>query len=140
MRTPLPDAARVGGLPSDHARPRVARAVVRLIALWIAALPVVAFAAAAEDPLARPRVLYNERKFDEAITAADQARLLPGRADSADLVAARAFLERYRASAVPEDLTTARERLRRLDPQRLQPRERVEYIVGLGETLYFDQS
>jgi hypothetical protein len=39
-----------------------------------------------------------------------------------------------------DDLTNARERLRRLDPQRLAPRERVEYIVGLGEALYLDQS
>ena len=35
---------------------------------------------------------------------------------------------------------TKSERLRRLNPERFGPRERTEYIVGLGETLYFDQS
>src|SRR6266516_2486621 len=62
------------------------------------------------------------------------------RVDGADLVAARAYLERFRASEASDDLTNARERLRRLDPQKLAPRERVEYIVGLGEALYLDQS
>jgi hypothetical protein len=95
---------------------------------------------AADDPLARARLLYNQREFQEAVAAAEQARRIPARADSADLIAARAYLERYRESAASDDLTNARERLRRLDPQRFLPRERVEYMVGLGETLYFDQS
>jgi len=37
-------------------------------------------------------------------------------------------------------LTNARERLRRLNPERFGPRERAEYIVGLGEALYFDNA
>ncbi len=53
-------------------------------------------------------------------------------------MAARAYLERYRESALAADLDGARERLRRLDPQRLAINEREEYIVGLGETLFFD--
>jgi hypothetical protein len=97
-------------------------------------------AAAADDPLGRARVLYNQGQFEAAVNAAELARLAPGRADSADLVAARAYLERFRVSAVSDDLTNARERLRRLDPARLPARERMEYIVGLGETLYLDQS
>jgi hypothetical protein len=96
-------------------------------------------AQAADDPLARARVLYNQRQYEAAINAAEQARAIPAKADSADLVAARAYLERYRSSAALDDLTNGRERLRRLDPQKLQPRERTEYIVGLGEALYFDQ-
>ena len=63
---------------------------------------------------------------------------MPARADAADLVAARAYLERFRASAAPDDLVNARERLRRIDPQKFPPRERTEYIVGLGEALFFD--
>src|SRR5947207_10470457 len=94
--------------------------------------------AAADEPLVRARQLYNPRQFDAAVNAAEQARLTPSRADAADLVAARAYLERFRNSAASDDLTNARERLRRIDPQRLDPRERVEYVVGLGETLYFD--
>jgi hypothetical protein len=92
------------------------------------------------DPLAQARLFYNQRNFDGAIAAAEQARRVPARADSADLVAARAFLERYRDSAASDDLTNARERLRRIDPQRFNAQERLELIVGLGETLYFDQS
>ena len=94
----------------------------------------------ADDPLSRARVLYNQGQFEAAVNAAELARTLPGQADSADLVAARAYLERFRVSAVSDDLTNARERLRRLDPQRLAIRERLEYTVGLGETLYLDQA
>jgi hypothetical protein len=95
-------------------------------------------ASAADDPLARARLLYNERQFEAAVNAAEQARLLPARADAADLVAARAYLERFRDSAAADDLINARERLRRIVPARFDARERVEYIVGLGETLFFD--
>ncbi len=108
--------------------------------LWLLLTVISSRASAADDPLARARLLYNQRQFQAAVTAAEQARRTPARADAADLVAARAYLERFRESAATDDLTNARDRLRRLDPQRLVPRERVEYIVGLGETLYFDQS
>src|SRR5438093_97424 len=87
---------------------------------------------AADDPLARARSLYNQRQFEAAVSAAEEARLKPANADAADLVAARSYLERFRQTAMTEDLTAARERLRRLDPLRLAPRERSEYIVGLG--------
>src|SRR5687767_10798086 len=95
-------------------------------------------AGAADDPLARARALYNARQFEAAVNAAEQARLLPSRANAADLVAARAYLERYRESRTSDDLTNARERFRRLNPRGFTPRERTEYVVGLGETLYFD--
>ena len=114
---------------------------MRPVGLATALLPIfTAVAAAADrpDPLARARLLYNQRQFAAAVSAAEQARLVPSRADSADLVAARAYLERFRESAESDDLTNARERLGRLDPQRLGGPERVEFIVGLGEALYFD--
>jgi hypothetical protein len=76
---------------------------------------------AADDPLSRARLLYNQGQFE-----------------AADLVAARAYLERYRASADPGDLVNARDRLRRIDPQRYPARERAEYVVGLGEALFFE--
>jgi hypothetical protein len=101
---------------------------------------IAASASAADKPdaLARARALYNQGQFQAAVTAAEQARLVSGSADAADLIAARAYLERFRESTATDDLANARDRLRRLDPQRLDPRERTEYIVGLGETLYFD--
>ena len=68
------------------------------------------------DPLAEARQLYNQRQFAAALTAAERARLTPALADRADLIAARAYLERFRESAAPDDLTNARERLRRIDP------------------------
>jgi hypothetical protein len=95
---------------------------------------------AADDPLARARLLYNQGQFEAAINAAEQARLTPARVDAADLVAARAYLERFRASAAADDLVNARDRLRRIDPQRFPPVERAEYVVGLGEALFFEGS
>ena len=109
-----------------------------VVVSWLFSAPWGSVANAADDPLARARLLYNQRQFEAAVTAAEQARLTPARADAADLVAARAYLERFRASATSDDLTNARDRLRRLNPQRFGPRERAEYVVGLGETLYFD--
>jgi hypothetical protein len=97
-------------------------------------------AGAADDPLAVARVLYNARDFDGAIAAAERARLLPQRSDSADLIAARAYLERYRQTAAPEDLASGRDRLRRLNTEGLDPRERTELLIGLGETLFFDDA
>lgn len=97
-------------------------------------------ARAADDPLARARQLYNQHQFEAAIEAAEQAHLTPAYADAADLVAARAYLERFRDSDASDDLVNARDRLRRLNPERFGSRERTEYIVGLGETLYFDNA
>lgn len=96
--------------------------------------------AAADDPLARARQLYNQRQFEAAIEVAEQARQSTARADAADLIAARAYLERFRDTVAADDLTSARERLRRLNPDRFGPRERTEYVIGLGETLYFDNA
>src|SRR5262249_44194644 len=95
-------------------------------------------ASAADDPLSKARQLYNQKEFQAAVSAAEEARLLPGRADAADLVAARAYLERFRESEASDDLANARLRLRRLDPVKFDPRERAEYVIGLGEALYFD--
>ena len=97
-------------------------------------------AASIRDPIERARALYNERRFDAAIAAADQARATPARAGSGDLIAARAYLERFRESASADDLTHARDRLRRLDPQRLGTSERAEFLIGVGETLFFDEA
>jgi len=113
---------------------------VRLLAALAAVVLLVAPARAEDvvDPLATARQLYNERRFDEAIAAAESVRELPGTADSADLVAARAYLERHRQTADEQDLANAHERLRRLNPEGFDTRERTEYAIGLGATLYFE--
>jgi tetratricopeptide (TPR) repeat protein len=110
------------------------------IALAVVTAGLAAPAAAADDPLVRARLLYNERRFDAAVAAAEEARQLPSKAQVADLVAGRAYLERFRESQASDDLTNARERFRRLSPAGFPPRERGEYIVGLGETLFFDEA
>ena len=92
------------------------------------------------DPLSEARLFYNQRQFAAAVGAAERARLTPALADRADLIAARAYLEWFRETTASEDLMNARDRLRRLDPLRFDSRERTEFIVGLGEALYFDQS
>jgi hypothetical protein len=90
------------------------------------------------DPIVRARSLYNERNFDAAIAAAEAARKAPGAADRADLVAARAYLERYRESATEDDLVEARSHLRRINPTYFDTQERGEYVMGLGAALYFE--
>ena len=115
----------------------------RLYAVLLAFLASAVLASAADtprDPLARARTLYNAGHFEAAITAADEARATASRADSADLIAARSYLERFRDSRASDDLTSARARLARLDPQKLSGRERTEFLVGLGETLFFDEA
>lgn len=98
------------------------------------------YAADTPEPLTQARELYNQRDYVGAIAAAERARQTPAAADRADLIAARAYLERYRASGVGDDLTSARDRLRRLNPKPFDARERTEYLVGLGEALYFEES
>src|SRR5712691_793065 len=107
------------------------------VVFFLAASPAL-YAADKPDALSEARQLYNQRQFDAALAAAERARLTPALADRADLIAARAYLERFREGAGPDDLTNARERLRRVNPQRFDALERIEFIVGLGEALFFE--
>ena len=119
---------------------RMANVAAAIACLGLLTCATAAGAADRADALSRARSLYNAHQFESAVTAADEAHAVPALADSADLIAARAYLERFRATAAADDLDGARERLRRLDPRHLTPRERIEYLVGLGEALYFDGS
>jgi hypothetical protein len=113
--------------------------MVALLLVFLVAGP--AGAADRIDPLTRARLLYNQKEFEAAVSAAEEARrTMPARADSADLISARAYVERYRISSDTSDLTNARDRLRRIDVSRLPAAERLEYLVGVGETLYFEDS
>jgi hypothetical protein len=57
----------------------------------------------------------------------------------ASLVLARAHLERYRRNADPLDLSAAREALVGVHTGALPPREQVDLLVGLGQSLFFNE-
>lgn len=90
------------------------------------------------EPLIRARQLYNSQQYDLAIAAAEEARSRSGSMDAAALVSARAHLERFRRGADPADLVAARDQLKQVRPEALDPRDRVELVVGLGEALFLD--
>jgi tetratricopeptide (TPR) repeat protein len=92
----------------------------------------------AKDALARARTAYNQGLWNAALSAAEEAQKVPEYADRAALVSARAYLERFRANDVADDLDRAREQLRRLNPSKFSRGEHLEFLVGLGEALYLD--
>jgi hypothetical protein len=93
-----------------------------------------------ENALANARRFYNAREYEAAIAAANTALQTPEHADSADLIAARAYLEQFRASGALEHLVGGRERLTRVNPHRLGALERFEWTIGIGEALYFEEA
>jgi hypothetical protein len=95
--------------------------------------------AAEPAALAKGRSRYNAGDYEGAINAAAVARRIPGSADAAALVIARARLELYRQRALPEDLATARETLRALHSVNLSPRDQVDLDIGLGQLLYLGE-
>jgi len=99
-------------------------------------------AAWADEPpaLAKARALYNAADFEGAIDAASVARQQAAWADAAALVIARSHLERYRQRAGAEDLAAAREALSAVRAAALNPRDQVDLIIGLGQTLYLGES
>jgi hypothetical protein len=107
-----------------------------LAAACAVALPLVAAAQRAE--LATARTLYNERQFAAAIDAAQTARELPGVADSAAILLARAHLERYREQVDPSDLSAARSALSAVRASALDDRDRIEFLLALGESLFLE--
>ena len=112
------------------------------IVLVLVGLPV---AAAAAEPaaLARARALYNAGNYDAAIDAASAARSDPKAADAAALVLARALLERFRTGPRNDqngDLPRARTTLAGIRTASLTPRDQLDLLVGLGQTLYFGES
>ncbi|HEX5473752.1 MAG TPA: hypothetical protein VFX12_03735 [Vicinamibacterales bacterium] len=108
-----------------------------LLAAVVAAAAAPAFADAT-DQLASARRLYNQGRYDDALSAAREVVANPALASSARLIVGRARLERFRRNADPADLEAARGALRALDPRALDARERVELTVGLSELLYLD--
>lgn len=97
--------------------------------------------ASAEEPasLARARALYNASEYAAAIEAASVARQNPAWADAGALVVARAHLEQYRQGGDAEDLSAARDALGLVRPAALRPRDQVDLLVGLGQSLYLGE-
>ena len=94
--------------------------------------------AAAADPLAEARRLYNLGQYENAARLAREAIKLTPTAESARLVLGRIYLERFRQSAEAEDLAQASQALKTVNPEGLDRRERTEWTIGLGEALYLD--
>jgi tetratricopeptide (TPR) repeat protein len=110
-----------------------------ILAVILVGGPAEALAQPADDPLATARQLYNVEDYGGAIEAARAAAdARPAMHHEALLLEGRSFLERYRASAEPEDLADARKALRDVDPETLAERSRVDLLVGLGQALYLD--
>jgi HAMP domain-containing protein len=101
------------------------------LALW----PTVA---AAQNDLERARSLYNAGQYDESIAAAMVAKNRAATAPSATLIAARGRLERFRKTGDPSDLTMARAELVSLNPWSLAPQEAIEWQIGVGSALFFE--
>jgi hypothetical protein len=113
------------------------RCAVIVLLLIGASIPV----GAAEPPqLVRARTLYNAADYDGAIEAATEALRQPAAADAASLVLARAHLERYRQRSDPADLAAARDALRAVRPSALGARDRVDLLVGLGQSLFLSEA
>src|SRR4029077_2619700 len=117
-----------------HSLPRRSMALTMTLAL----LASVAAAAGPREMLARARQLYNAGKYDEAIEAARGATVKPDLADRARIVIARACLERFRRSAEPSDLVTARDALAQVKAGDLEPDDRLDLTIATGESLFFD--
>src|SRR6188768_4309376 len=92
----------------------------------------------AADPLGVARQAYNDQRYDAAIASATEARRIAAVALPAAVVFARAHLERFRQSGETADLSDAREALKTIDATKLAPRDQVEFLIALGESLYLD--
>lgn len=113
--------------------------VARLLLLAAVLMPGVAYAA---EPaaLSKARALYNAGSYDAAIEAAQAAQKDPKAADAAALVIARARLERFRLAPQPSELATARELLAGVRANMLTPRDQLDLLIGLGQTLYLGEA
>lgn len=113
------------------------RAGLLIALVWLGTLD----ASAAEHPsLARARALYNAADYDGAIAAATMARADPASADAAALVVGRAHLERFRLRSDSADLSSAREALSAVRAPALTPRDQLDLLVGLGQSLFLGES
>ncbi len=108
----------------------------RLPALGLVLLIVTA--AGPRDRLSRARQLYNQAKYDAAIDEAAAVVKTPDLCDAAELVVARAYLERFRTTRDAGDRQAAGDALKEVRATALSDDDRVELLIAMGEWLYFD--
>jgi hypothetical protein len=109
------------------------RLLVAVVVVLSVAVPV-----GAGDALSEARRLYNLGQYENAERFARDAVRVPAVANAARVVLGRIQLERYRRTSAAEDLDEARTSLRAVDPRSLDPKERIELVIGLAETLYLE--
>jgi len=109
-----------------------------IAAIAVAAMGQAKQGAKAPDALVRARQAYNAGQIDTAISAAKEALTVPALANGAALVLGRAHLDRYRQTNTADDLEQGRKALQLVVPDQLSPKDRVEFLVGLGVSLYLD--
>jgi hypothetical protein len=114
------------------------RPVLLLALAWLAAADAVADTPTG-TALARSREAYNAARYDAAISGASAALPDAAIADAARLIIGRALLERFRTTSYDADLASAIEALRAVVPSRLDPDDRVEWIVGMGQWLFYTE-
>ena len=112
---------------------RLLRNVIALALVGLAAS-----AAGPRDVLSRAKQLYNNANYAGAIDAAREAAKAAPVASVAQLVIARAYLERFRESHNGDDLIAARDALKQIRAADLSEDDRVELVIALGESLYFE--
>lgn len=110
---------------------------MRLIACVFATV-LTAAPLAAQDAIGEARRLYNAGQYDAAERSARAALAQTRTANSARVVLGRILLERHRLAPATETLVAARDTLRSVDPDRLDARERMELMLGLGEALFLE--
>lgn len=112
--------------------------IVRRCAVVLILLCVLPATLPAQDALGESRRLYNAAEFDAAERTARTALEQPATANSARLILGRIQLERFRQSPSDVPLSEARQLLGAVDANLLDPRERLELTLGLGETLFLE--
>jgi hypothetical protein len=119
-----------------HALQRVSVCVAAAAALVLLSSQ----ASRAQQGLDPARQLYNQGRYQQAIDTATRLRSTPAMADAASLLVARSYLELFRKTTDRNALVAGRQALTETQPEKLTPRDRTDYLIGLGEALYLDDS
>lgn len=119
------------------ARMRTAASAVVAALLWVCGGGLVS-AAPPVDPLADARLRLARGDVDGALASADGVRGDGVVRSRADIIAARALLDRYRATGAATDLIEARRRLTEVDASALSARERDALAMGYGIALHLE--